>query len=88
MPLDRNEEPAVDSTIEIDFGFYPRTGTVEARWSLLVFQEGGPGYSSTGSRSDYLNAFAALRMDQDVLIMDKRLWSFRCTRLPRAAKGP
>jgi hypothetical protein len=45
LPLDRNEEPTVDSTIDIGFGFYPRTGTVEVRGSLLVFYEGGPGYS-------------------------------------------
>jgi len=72
VPMDRNPEPAVDATIEIGFEFYPRTGTGAKSNSLLVFQEGGPGYSSTGSRSDYLNAFAALRVNQDVLLMDKR----------------
>ena len=35
-------------------------------------QEGGPGYSSTGSRDYYLAIFDALRDRRDVLIVDKR----------------
>ncbi|MDP9065476.1 MAG: alpha/beta fold hydrolase [Pseudomonadota bacterium] len=35
-------------------------------------QEGGPGYSSTGTRDNFLALFAPLRDRRDVLIIDKR----------------
>ena len=75
VSLDRNVPAAVNTVIEVGFEFYPRTETAsqsDEKGSLLVFQEGGPGYSTTGSREDYLNAFASLRGKQDVLLMDKR----------------
>ena len=44
---------------------HPRLGTI-------LPQEGGPGYSSTGTRDYYLAIFDALRDRRDVLIVDKR----------------
>jgi pimeloyl-ACP methyl ester carboxylesterase len=38
----------------------------------LLPQEGGPGYSTTGTRDAYLNIFGALREHRDVLMIDKR----------------
>jgi pimeloyl-ACP methyl ester carboxylesterase len=43
----------------------PRLGTI-------LPQEGGPGYSSTGTRDYYLEIFHALRDRRDILIVDKR----------------
>ena len=39
---------------------------------MILPQEGGPGYSSTGTRDAYLNIFEPLRDRRDILIVDKR----------------
>jgi pimeloyl-ACP methyl ester carboxylesterase len=49
----------------------PRTDTAHERLGTILPQEGGPGYSTTGSGDFYSSLFDALRDRRDVLI-DKR----------------
>jgi pimeloyl-ACP methyl ester carboxylesterase len=63
---------AVKGTITIGFEYYPRFDQSTAARGTLLPQEGGPGYSTTGTRDAYLNVFGALREDRDVLMIDKR----------------
>ena len=58
--------------IAVGFEYYPRRDTAHARLGTILPQEGGPGYSSTGTRDYYLAIFDALRDRRDVLIVDKR----------------
>jgi pimeloyl-ACP methyl ester carboxylesterase len=62
----------VSGTISVGFEYYPRTNTRSPRLGTILPQEGGPGYSSTGTRDYYLSLFNALRDRRDVLIVDKR----------------
>lgn len=62
----------VAGTITVGFEYYPRSDSTQPRLGTLLPQEGGPGYSSTGSRVFYLSLFDALRNRRDVLIVDKR----------------
>jgi pimeloyl-ACP methyl ester carboxylesterase len=59
-------------TLTVGFEYYPRSDSSQASLGTILPQEGGPGYSSTGSRDYYLEVFAALRDRRDVLIVDKR----------------
>lgn len=63
---------AVAGSIRIGFEFYPRRNTSLPSLGTVLPQEGGPGYSTTGSRDFYLGVFDALRDRRDVLIIDKR----------------
>ncbi|MBV8145438.1 MAG: alpha/beta fold hydrolase, partial [Gammaproteobacteria bacterium] len=56
----------------IGFEYYPRGDPDSPRLGTILPQEGGPGYSSTGSRDYYLGIFDALRDRRDILIVDKR----------------
>lgn len=56
--------------ITVGFEYYPRTDLTHTRLGTLLPQEGGPGYSSTGTRDFYLSIFDALR-DRRVIV-DKR----------------
>jgi pimeloyl-ACP methyl ester carboxylesterase len=58
--------------ITVGFEYYPRSDLSHARLGTILPQEGGPGYSSTGTRDYYLAIFDALRDRRDVLIVDKR----------------
>jgi pimeloyl-ACP methyl ester carboxylesterase len=58
--------------IKIGFEYYPRSDLSLPRLGTVLPQEGGPGYSSTGTRDYYLSIFGALRDRRDVLIVDKR----------------
>jgi pimeloyl-ACP methyl ester carboxylesterase len=58
--------------VTIGFEYYPRRDLAHARLGTILPQEGGPGYSSTGTRDYYLTLFDALRDRRDVLIVDKR----------------
>ena len=62
----------VPGTITVGFEYYPRSNTAQPRLGTILPQEGGPGYSSTGTRDYYLSLFAAMRDRRDVLIIDKR----------------
>jgi pimeloyl-ACP methyl ester carboxylesterase len=72
--IQRPLDPAglVRGTITVGFEYYPRSDTRSARLGTILPQEGGPGYSSTGTRDYYLGLFDALRDRRDVLIVDKR----------------
>jgi pimeloyl-ACP methyl ester carboxylesterase len=72
--IKRRLDPSGDvkGTLTVGFEYYPRTDSSLARLGTILPQEGGPGYSSTGSRDFYLGLFDALRDRRDVLIVDKR----------------
>ncbi len=72
--IDRRLDPsgAVPGSIDIGFEWYPRTDASKPALGTFLPQEGGPGYSSTGTRDNYLALFAPLRDRRDVLIIDKR----------------
>ena len=69
-PLDPSG--AVSGGISIGFEFYPRRNSSLPRLGTILPQEGGPGYSSTGTRDFYLELFDGLRDRRDILIIDKR----------------
>ena len=82
----------IPGTIAVGFELYqhteagPPTGTI-------VAQEGGPGYSTTGSRDGYVRLFTPLRVQRDILLIDKRGTGrsapIDCPRLQHArAPGP
>ncbi len=62
----------IPGTVTVGFEFYPHTDTSRPGLGTILPQEGGPGYSSTGTRDYYLELFDALRDRRDVLIVDKR----------------
>ncbi len=72
--IERPIDPSgvVKGKITVGFEYYPRTDLTKARLGTILPQEGGPGYSSTGTRDYYLSLFDALRDRRDVLIIDKR----------------
>src|ERR1700722_15960885 len=59
-------------TLTVGFENYQRTDLAHPRLGTILPQEGGPGYSSTGTRDYSLAIFDALRDRRDVLIVDKR----------------
>jgi pimeloyl-ACP methyl ester carboxylesterase len=59
-------------TLSVGFEYYPRSDIAHPSLGTILPQEGGPGYSSTGTRDYYLAIFDALRDRRDVLIVDKR----------------
>ena len=63
---------AVPGKIKIGFEYYPHRDQRSAPLGTILPQEGGPGYSSTGTRDFYLGLFDPLRDRRDVLIVDKR----------------
>src|SRR6201996_83597 len=62
---------AVSGTIPIYFEFFPHTAPGPAQ-GVLVATEGGPGFAATESRDEYLQFFAPLRDQRDVVLMDNR----------------
>lgn len=71
--LDRPLDPegVFPGRISIHFEYYPPLGPGPAS-GTLVATEGGPGYSTTESRDDYLTLFQPLRHSRAVLLMDNR----------------
>ena len=69
-PLDPSG--AVPGKITVGFEFYPHRAQSLTPLGTILPQEGGPGYSSTGTRDFYLAVFDPLRDRRDVLIVDKR----------------
>ena len=72
--IDRALDPSgtVAGTIKIGFEFYPHIDNSQVPLEPIVAEEGGPGYSSTGSRSGYLDLFAPLHDRRDILLVDNR----------------
>lgn len=77
----------VPGSITIFFEYYPRFDQRKPALGVLMPQEGGPGYSTTGTRDAYLNIFGSLRERRDVLMIDKRGTGYsdavNCPRLQR-----
>jgi pimeloyl-ACP methyl ester carboxylesterase len=69
-PLDPNGD--IKGKITIGFEYYPRYDQTRPALGTILPQEGGPGYSSTGTRDAYINIFEPLRDRRDILIVDKR----------------
>lgn len=63
---------AVKGSITIGFEYYPRRDQSRPALGTILPQEGGPGYSSTGTRDAYINIFDPLRDRREILIVDKR----------------
>ena len=72
--IDRPLDPSgvVPGKLTVGFEYYPHTDTTRPVLGTILPQEGGPGYSSTGTRDFYLSLFNSLRNRRDVLIIDKR----------------
>jgi pimeloyl-ACP methyl ester carboxylesterase len=70
VPLDRSG--TVDGSLRVFFERYPRRDRSRPRLGTLVAIEGGPGYSSTDSRSYFMGLLGPLRSRRDVLFVDLR----------------
>jgi pimeloyl-ACP methyl ester carboxylesterase len=72
--ITRPLDPAgtLPGTVAIGFEFYPHRDAGQPAEGVVLAQEGGPGYSSTGTREGYLRLFEPLRGRRDVLLVDKR----------------
>jgi pimeloyl-ACP methyl ester carboxylesterase len=72
--ISRPLDPAgkLPGTVTIGFEFYPHRDAGQPAEGVVLAQEGGPGYSSTGTREGYLRLFEPLRNRRDVLLVDKR----------------
>ncbi len=70
VPLDRSG--IYPGTLTVGFEFYPHTNAFQPSAGLLLAQEGGPGFSTTGSRAGYVRLLDPLRTTRDILLMDKR----------------
>lgn len=70
VPLDRHGD--VPGTLSVGFEFYPHTDASAPAAGVIIAQEGGPGYSTTGSRAGYVRLFTPLRATRDILLIDKR----------------
>ena len=62
----------IKGTINVGFEYYPRHDQTRPALGTILPQEGGPGYSSTGTRDAYINIFEPLRDRRDIVIVDKR----------------
>jgi pimeloyl-ACP methyl ester carboxylesterase len=69
-PLDPRK--ANGAKITIGFELHRATNRNKPSLGTIVAVEGGPGYSSTGSRDFYLDLFAPLLARRDVLFVDAR----------------
>jgi pimeloyl-ACP methyl ester carboxylesterase len=69
VPLDRHD-PAL-GPLDVYFELYPHTSSGQAL-EPIVAVEGGPGYSSTSSRSYYVDLFTPLMDRRDLLLVDLR----------------
>lgn len=70
QPLDRSGH--LPDKITIGFEFYPHTDFSQPPLGVILAEEGGPGFSTTGSRDGYVRLFDALRDRRDIPLIDKR----------------
>ncbi len=70
QPLDRHG--SIAGSVTVGFEFYPHTDGAQPSQGTILAQEGGPGYSTTGSRDGYVRLLAPLRDHRDILLIDKR----------------
>ncbi len=69
-PLDSSGR--VMGSLTVGFEFYPHTDKSQPPLGTILAEEGGPGYSTTGSRDGYVRLFTPLRTRRDILLIDKR----------------
>ena len=69
-PLDPSG--AIPGTIKIAFELYPHTSQTLPQLETIIAQEGGPGYSTRGSKDGYVRLLTPLRTQRDILLIDKR----------------
>ena len=62
----------VPGSISIGFELYRHTDLSQPQLGTILAEEGGPGYSTTGSRDGYVRLFTPLRSRRDILLVDKR----------------
>ena len=74
VPLDRRgEQPAPDArTLQVEFELYPRRQEDRPSLGTIVSAEGGPGYSTTDSRSYYRELNQPLTARRELLLVDQR----------------
>lgn len=70
QPLDRSG--TYPGTVNVGFEFYQHTDMSQPSLGVIMAQEGGPGYSTTGSRDGYVRLFTPLRDRRDIILIDKR----------------
>jgi pimeloyl-ACP methyl ester carboxylesterase len=70
QPLDSTGN--LPGNVTVGFEFYPHTDTSQPALGVILAQEGGPGYSTTGSRDGYVRMLDPLRDRRDILLVDKR----------------
>jgi pimeloyl-ACP methyl ester carboxylesterase len=63
---------AVSGSIDIGFQFYSHLDANAAPLETIVATEGGPGYSTTGTRHSYIGLFRTTMDRHDLLLMDDR----------------
>ncbi len=68
--LDRHG--SLSGMIHVGFEFYPHTDNTKPSEGVILAQEGGPGFSTTGSRDGYVRMLTPLRDHRDILLIDKR----------------
>ena len=69
-PLDPSGQ--VPGKIPIAYRFYPHLDRGKKAVGTIVAQEGGPGFPTIGSAGGYLQLFAPLRGDRDIVTIDAR----------------
>ncbi len=70
VPLDHREPDGEEITV--GFELHPRSDASTASEGTIVAIEGGPGFSSTGSRDAYLGLFGPTMDHHDLLLVDDR----------------
>lgn len=70
VPRPLDPSGARPGTVKIGFEFYP--ADADDPVGTIVAQEGGPGYSTTGTRTGFLHLFGTLRDRHNILLVDKR----------------
>ena len=70
VPLERSSPDG--EQITIGFELHPRSDATASSEGTIVAIEGGPGFSSTGSRDAYVNLFAPIMGHHDLLLVDDR----------------
>lgn len=65
------KDPAA-GTLRVGFAFVPARDTTKPALGTLLVREGGPGYSTTGSASGYVEMYGGLLDRRNLLLVDQR----------------
>jgi pimeloyl-ACP methyl ester carboxylesterase len=66
------EQPTDRATVTVRFDVFPHSDTTSPAAEPIVAMEGGPGYPSIGSRSEYIPMLGPLLEHHDLILMDQR----------------